>query len=241
MWVRLPVFYRERDALPRGGVAGFGIGAMYQVNIETQYLPSLALASEFFKPTGPNGLPPSYSFRSIVTRSFAGTRLHFNGSIASYSVRAQPSLIITCGGKAAPGTTCGGTTLPPLDGPCSIGSQSSIAPSLYCAAPQSGIESASQAAVPGDIQSHSHWLLGVGFDKAFPLASTLLVADVFAEKFEGIGRKTDATAEIGLRRQIRPQVVLAGALGRHFRGAGLSTFLTLGATISHAWQPFRRG
>ena len=57
MWVRLPVFYRERDALPRGGVAGFGIGAMYQVNLETQYIPSLALAWEFFKPTGPNALP----------------------------------------------------------------------------------------------------------------------------------------------------------------------------------------
>ena len=241
MWVRLPVFYRERNALPRGGVAGVGIGAMYQVNLETQYLPSLALASEFFKPTGPNAVPAAYSFKTIVTRSLAGARLHLNGSIASYSVRAQPSLVITCPGKVAPGTTCGGVTLPPLDGPCSVGAQSSIAPSFYCAAPQSGIELASQAPVPGEIQSHSHWLLGVGFDRAFPLASTLLVAAVFAEKFEGIGRKTDATAEIGLRRQIRPQVVLDGALGRHFAGAGFSTFITIGATISRAWQPFRRG
>ena len=241
MWVRLPVFYRERNALPRGGVAGFGIGAMYQVDLESQYLPSLALASEFFKPTGPNALPPSYSFRSIVTRSFAGARLHLNGSIASYSVRTQPSLVITCPGTVAPGTACGGVTLPPLDGPCSIGVQSTMAPSLYCAAPQSGIESTSQAAAPGEVENHSHWLLGVGFDRAFRLASTLLVADIFAEKFEGIGRKTDATAEIGLRRQIRPQVVLVGALGRHFRGAGFSTFITLGATISHAWQPFHRG
>jgi hypothetical protein len=241
MWMRLPMFYRERDAQPRGGVAGFGIGAMYQVNLETEYLPSLALASEFFKPAGPNALPPSYSFRTIVTRSFAGARLHFNGSIANYSVRAQPSLVITCPGIVAPGTTCGGVSLPPLDGPCSVGTQSSIAPSLYCAAPESGIESATQAAAPGDVQSHSHWLMGAGFDKAFPLSSTLVVADVFAEKFEGIGRKTDVTAELGLRRQIRPQVVLVGGLGRHFAGAGFSTFITLGATISRAWQPFRRG
>jgi len=71
------------------------------------------------------------------------------------------------------------------------------------------------------------------------LASTLLVADVFAEKFEGIGRKTDVTAEIGVRHQMRPQIVFVGGLGRHFRGAGFSTFLTLGMTLSHAFQPAR--
>lgn len=240
-WVRIPVFYRERNALPRGGVAGLGIGAMYQVNLETQHLPALALASEFFKPTGPNALPASYSFRTLVTRSFPAGRLHINGSIASYAVRAGPSLIITCPGKAAPGTACGGVTLPPLDGPCSIGPQSSLAPALYCAAPESQAQSTAEAALPGQIENHNHWLLGAGFDKPFALASTLLVGDVFLEKFEGIGRKTDATAEIGARRQIRPQIVLVGALGRHFRGAGFSTFITLGATISTAWQPFRRG
>ena len=240
-WLRMPVFYRERTALPRGGVAGVGAGGMYQVNLESQYLPSLALASEVFLPTGPNALPASYSFRTIVTRSFAAARLHLNGSIASYAVRPQPSLVITCGGKTAPGTTCGGVTLPPLDGPCSIGAQSSITPSLYCDAPQSQMQAVSQAALPGQVQNHSHWLLGVGFDRPFPLASTLLVADVFAEKFEGIGRKTDATAEVGMRRQMTPQIVLVGALGRHFAGAGFSTFITLGATISRAWQPFHRG
>lgn len=239
-WVRLPVFYRERNVTPRGGVAGFGVGAMYQLNIESQHFPAVAMGSEFFKPTGPNALPASYSLRTLVTRSFAAGRLHLNGSIANYAVRAGPTLIITCPGKVAPGATCGGVTLPPLDGPCSIGAQTSIAPSLYCDAPQSQVSSVSQAALPGEIQNHNHWLLGMGFDKAFPLASTLLVADVFAEKFEGIGRKTDATAEIGARKQIRPQVVLTGGLGRHFRGAGFSTFVTLGATISHAWQPFGR-
>jgi len=238
-WVRLPVFYRERTASPRGGVAGFGVGGMYQFNLETQYLPALAVASEFFKPTGPNALPASYSFRTIMTRSFVAGRLHLNGSIASYAVRAQPSLIITCPGKTAPGSTCGGVALPPLDGPCSIGSQSSLAPTLYCAAPQSELQSATQAAVPGEIQTHRHWLLGAGIDKPFPLASTLVVADLFAEKFEGIGRKTDVTAEIGARHQMRPQVVLFGALGRHFRGAGFSTFITLGMTLTHAFQPGR--
>jgi hypothetical protein len=89
-------------------------------------------------------------------------------------------------------------------------------------------------ALPGDIQNHTHWLLGAGFDKAFALASTLLVTDIFAEKFEGLGRRTDVTAEIGARHQFRPQVVIEGGLGRHFRGTGYSTFVTLGMTLSHS-------
>src|SRR5205085_2265044 len=150
------------------------------------------------RPTGPNALPPSYSFKMITTKSFPVLRLHLNGSIASYAVRAQPSLSITCPGKASPGTTCGGGgSLPPLDGPCSIAVQSSIGPDLYCAAPHPQLQSV--AALPGQVETHDHWLLGAGIDRSFPLASTLVVADFFAEKFEGIGRKTDATAELGAR------------------------------------------
>jgi len=93
-----------------------------------------------------------------------------------------------------------------------------------------------QQALPGDIQTHTHWLLGAGLDKALALKSTLLLADVFAEKFEGIGRKTDVTAELGVRHQWRPQAVFSAGLGRHFRGAGFSTFLNLGVTLSHAFQ-----
>lgn len=234
-WVRLPVFYRERTASPRGGVAGVGVGAQYQFNLESQYLPSLAVASELFLPTGPKALPASYSFRTMTTRSFSFGRIHLNGSIASYAVRAPPSLIVTC----PPGVVCGGPTLPPLDGPCSIGAQTSIPPAFSCAAPQSQSESVSSVAAPGDIVTHGHWLLGIGIDKAIPLASTLLVADVFAEKFGGIGRRTDGTAEIGARRQVTPQVVMSGALGRHFSGAGFSTFFTFSMTLSHAWRPFR--
>ena len=89
---------------------------------------------------------------------------------------------------------------------------------------------------PGEIEKHNHWFLGMGVDKALPLSSTLLMADFFAEKFEGINRRTDMTAEVGARHQLRPQVVINGALGRHFRGAGFSTFVTFGMTLSHALQ-----
>jgi hypothetical protein len=234
VWGRLPSFYRERTATPRSGVAGFGVGAMYQLNLETLHVPALALATELFQPIGRDALPSAYSLRALLTRSFAPGRIHLNASIASFAVRVPPSLTVTCPGKVPPGSTCGGVPLPPLDGPCSIGSQSMLAANFFCAAPEPAALQSEQVALPGDIQNHAHWLLGAGFDKAFPLASTLLVTDIFAEKFEGLGRRTDVTAEIGTRHQFKPQVVIVGGLGRHFRGAGYSTFVTLGMTLSRS-------
>jgi hypothetical protein len=233
VWVRLPSYYRESTVTPRSGVAGFGVGAMYQFTVETLHVPALALATELFQPVGRDALPSSYSLKALLTRSFSPGRIHLNASIASFAVRTPPSLTITCPGGGPP-SSCAGSPLPPLDGPCSIGSQSSLAASLYCAAPQSETLQTAQMVVPGDVQNHTHWLLGAGFDKAFPLASTLLVTDVFAEKFEGLGRSTDVTAEIGARHQLKPLVVINGGIGRHFRGTGLSTFITLGMTLTHS-------
>ena len=59
MWVRLPIYYRERTALPRAGVAGFGIGGMYQLKLESLHLPALAIATEAFRPTGPKPIRTS--------------------------------------------------------------------------------------------------------------------------------------------------------------------------------------
>jgi hypothetical protein len=236
-WVRLPMFYRERDAAPRAGVAGVGAGAMYQFNLETQHLPSVAVGTELFFPTGPNALPASYSLRAMATRSFSPGRIHLNGSIASYSVRAGPALIITCPPQPVPGSGCGGSPLPPLDGPCTAGPGAAFAASFSCAAqPAEILRPAARQAAPGEIETHNHWFLGMGADKALPLSSTLLLADFFAEKFEGIGRETDLTAEVGARHQLTPRAVIGGAVGRHFRGAGFSTFITMGMTISHALQ-----
>jgi len=235
-WIRVPLFYREREVQPRGGIAGIGAGAMYQFTIESEHVPALAMATEVFKPTGPNALPASVSVRALLTRSFAPGRLHLNASIASYSARQGPSLIITCPPNPAPGTPCGGgDPLPPLDGPCVVNADALAASFMCNAAPQLA-PAETQQALPGDIQTHGHWLLGLGLDKALPLQSTLLLADLFAEKFEGIGRKTDVTAEIGVRHQWRPQVVFSAGLGRHFRGSGFSTFLNLGLTLSNALQ-----
>src|ERR1700730_18374897 len=124
VWVRLPTYYREAAFTPRSGAAGLAVGAMYQFTVETLHIPALALATELFQPIGPDALPSSYSLKALLTRSFAPGRIHLNGSIASFAVRVPPSLTVTCPGKVPPGSTCGGVPLPPLDGPCTIGSQS---------------------------------------------------------------------------------------------------------------------
>ena len=234
MWLRLPVFYRERTSVPRGGLAGLGFGAMYQLNLESQLLPTAALATEFFKPAGANASPMSYSLRALLTRSFSPGRLHVNASSATYAVTPTASLVITCPpGLGTPGTNCGGPPLPPLDGPCSLASGYTV---RFQCSPGAAEPSATQAAA-AETKTHSHWLLGIAYDKTIPLSSSLIVGDFFAEKFEGIGRKTDMTAEIGLRHQMRPQMIFSGAVGRHFRGGGFSTFITLGLTLDRALQP----
>ena len=232
MWLRLPVYYRERTSVPRGGLAGLGVGAMYQINLESEYLPAAALSTELFKPGGPNALPVSYSVKALLTRSFSPGRVHVNASAASYAVQPAPSLVITCPGATTFDPNCGGAPLPPLDGPCSVGAGLGVAFQCNAAAAQPAATAAASQA-----ETHTHWLVGIAYDRTIPLASTVIIGDVFAEKFEGIGRKTDMTAELGLRRQLRPQVVLSGALGRHFRGAGFSTFITLGLTLDRALQP----
>ena len=66
VWVRLPSYYRERTVTPRSGIAGFGVGAMYQFTVETLHVPALALATELFQPVGRDALPSSYSLRTVA-------------------------------------------------------------------------------------------------------------------------------------------------------------------------------
>jgi hypothetical protein len=240
-WLRVAAYYREREITPRKGIAGIGLGGMYQWQLESLHYPAVAIASEAFFPTGPNALTTSYSFKTLLTKSVSSVRIHLNASLASYAIRLTP--------PACPvlpsGSVCGGQgnpPLPPFDGPCSIGSQSAAIPlSTFCAAPAptANVNALAQAG-SDSVVTHAHWMVGMAVDKALPLKSILVVADVFAERFEGIGRKTDLTAEAGLRRQVSPTVVFVGGVGRHFRGTNPSSFLIIGATYSRALQGFWR-
>ena len=86
----------------------------------------------------------------------------------------------------------------------------------------------------GTVYDRNHWLIGMAADKTFPLQSLLIVGDIFAERFEGLNRAVDWTAELGVRHQMTPWLVVDAAIGRHYSGTGLSSFITFGTTVSHA-------
>jgi hypothetical protein len=93
----------------------------------------------------------------------------------------------------------------------------------------------SAAAAPTAQPSNGQrWFAGAGFDHTFALASTLLGADVFAERFVGLSPLVDWTAELGVRHQWSPMLVLDAGVARHFAGAFPSTSLTVGATYAVA-------
>jgi hypothetical protein len=246
MWLRATTYYREKEITPRKGVAGVGIGGMYQFNVETLHMPAMGLASEVFMPTGPGALPPSYSLKAALTKSFTSGRIHFNSSIASYATRtvATDCLALPQGTACPTGEPIG--VLPPLDGPCMMApddaKQFYPSPAEVRAEQTAAVTSnATASGLTTQTVTRGHWLVGVGADKTFPLSSIVFVGDLFAEKFEGIGRPVDWTTELGARKQLTPNVVVVGSIGRHFKGVNDSVFFILGATLSRAMQYFDGG
>jgi hypothetical protein len=229
--IRVPIFFRERSQSPRSGISGFGIGGKRELRLESNRLPAVGLAVETFLPVGPNAARPAYSAKALMTRSFPAGRLHLNASYGTFTVRLRPGLVITA--------VCGQPGLPacpeaPIDHVCDLSASGALPPVL--AACISGAREftpeAPSAAAPGQVVRRAHWLVGVAADKALPLRSTLLVADIFVEQFEGLRRSFDWTAELGVRRQVSPRIVLDATVGRHYYGTELSSFLKFGTSFS---------
>ena len=213
--VRSPIFFNERALRPRAGVAGVGVGVEHQLRIESLHVPSFAVASELFVPTGPMALPPTYSMRGMMTRSFPVGRIHFNGAYGTFNVRTPVGFE---------------KILPPIHGACSVAPTELAMTVRFACVPSSMLS----AAVPGATRSRDRWLFGVAVDKALPLRSTLLMADVFGQKYRSIGRPVDWTGEVGIRTQISRSIVLDVALGRLFTGECRASLLTFGTTLSRA-------
>jgi hypothetical protein len=223
--LRMPAFYREPSISPRGGVAGVGLGGEYQLAMEKLSIPALAVAAEAFVPTGPNALRTSYSVKGLLTRSFSAGRIHLNAAYSTFAVR----------------TSAGGVLAPPvIDGPCTVdvpGEEISIR--AFCGAPFNTVgvadaarASSSATAVAGSIVNKGKWTNGIAVDKSFPLQSTLVAADIFVEKYEGIGRPADWSAELGSRHQVTQKIVVDAAIGRRFTGIAVSWFATFGTTFT---------
>jgi len=215
---RMPSFYRERSVSPRGGVAGLGIGSEYQLLMERQAIPAVALSAEMFIPAGPNALRTSYSMKGIVTKSLAPGRLHLNASYGTFAVR-----------KAA----AGGVLAPPvIDGPCDfVVPETGLLLKAFCMAPNYS-QQAAAAADEGTIVTKGRWLAGAGVDHSFALSSFLIAADIVVEKYEGIDRDAEWTAEAGVRKQFTQFLVLDFAAGRRYTGISQAWFATAGSTIT---------
>ena len=214
--LRIPSFFRERSVSPRGGIAGVGIGGEYQLVGEGPSHPAVALAADAFVPTGPNALRTAYALKGLMTRSFPLARLHLNASAGTFAVRKVTD----------PG---GGVILPPvIDGPCDF-----VIPQTGFPMRASCSSSGSlQAAVTSVIATKSRWTAGAAIDHAFALQSLLVIGDVFVEKYQGVGRASDWTAEGGLRKQFTQLIVVDAAFGRRFTGISPTWFATAGTTIT---------
>jgi len=216
--MRAPVYFYERSLSPRAGVGGLGLGGEHQLNIESLSFPSVAIAGELFVPMGPAALRNSYSIKGLATRTLPAVRLHVNASYGTFSFRRPPA---------------GERIIPPIHGPCVFqtpGDAFGGVRALCSTAPAAPV--AIGAAELGPIVTRGQWIAGLAVDKSLPLRSMLLIADVFAQKYEGIGRPVDWTAEIGGRTQLNRGIVVDGAIGRLFTGESKAWFLNVGTTLS---------
>jgi hypothetical protein len=236
--LRSTFVYREATAEPRGGLSSFELSVMHALNTETARLPAVAVAAEIFQPAGAARTGgTAYSVRALVTRSSSFGRWHLNASYGSYNVGVvQPASVCVYGPNFNIPCTGSGPTFPFIpDGPCLMASAPSA---MMCQGtpPSTAKVSAASDTVP---LRGTHWLAGLAFDHAFALHSTLLMADIFAERYVGLYSLTDWTAEVGVRRQFTPTLGLDAGVGRHFLGTSPSWIVTFGATYSAPLHRFR--
>jgi hypothetical protein len=248
--LRVPVlFVRPRDVnVPTSiGLTSIGVGALRALNTETAHAPAVALAGELLIPAGSLAPPnASYSVKGLATKTLAHERVTVNASYGTYSVRtsstASPAQLATCRLQPPGAPGCAGvTTIPDL--PCSRAPATSqfinaafgtdFAPSAVTSTSASCLTADAAAAPAVPRATNVRWFAGIAVDHSFALASTLLGADIFAERFVGLTNLVDWTGEIGLRHQWAPKVVLDLGVARHFAGVLQSTSFTFGAT--YAW------
>jgi hypothetical protein len=230
------------------GAGGLAVGALHALTLETGALPALAVAGEWIAPVG--GLSAhvgSYSAKVIGTKTLERVRVHVNVGYGTWSVRPSPAPAVSC-----PTVIVAGLVVPPEcgrvipivpDTPCDrVGGGAMFA----CVGRVSALEnsseegmSAASVALTNPASVGYRWVSGVGVDHAFPLASTLVSADVVAERFIGLYDTIDWSADVGLRHQWTPTFVVDLGIGRHFAGAVVSNAVTMGITYGAPRQSLR--
>ena len=71
-------------------------------------------------------------------------------------------------------------------------------------------------------------MAGLGVDHAFGLWSTLVVADVVVERYVHLYRDAEVVAELGVRHQLTPQIVVDVGIGRRFTGPARANSMVIG-------------
>jgi hypothetical protein len=221
------------------GLGGVGVGFLHAFNVETSNVPAVAVAGEWLAPAGSLAGPAgSYSLKFLATKTTSIGRFHFNAAGGTYSVRLSGSVVDTsCSTLVSvrlAGAPCSQLPGGVIDAPCSVTTGHATGVSRFCMPPAEQIDStpAVRTSLAGQ-----HWFAGVGYDHSFALSSTMITADLFAERFVGLYPRPDVSAEAGVRRQVTPVMAVDAGGAWHFAGVLRSFSFTFGATYELATHP----
>ncbi|HEY2065626.1 MAG TPA: hypothetical protein VGG84_06675 [Gemmatimonadaceae bacterium] len=236
--LRAPVLVvdpRVANSPVTSGLGGLAVGALHAFGLETGPVPALALAGEYVAPVGSlSARTGSYSIKGIATKTFTFGRLHANVGGGTWSIRTSNTTSQQCpiripGSPPVPGCDNSQPAIP--DSPCDrfpfAPASAHVTVSTQPSEPAQRAVLASGSTDPPPIVGR-RWMAGVGMDRAFALTSTLLTGDVAAERFIDLYTLPDWSAELGVRHQWTPQLVMDLGFTRHFVGLPRSNAVTFG-------------
>ncbi|MES2178040.1 MAG: hypothetical protein V4550_09265 [Gemmatimonadota bacterium] len=97
--IGLPLAFIEQGGQRRSGIAGIDFSAMYNLNVETEGVPALAIRGDVLAPIG--NLAPDGAYSSVTgmaTRTYRWARFHVNGQ---YTFGATRSITAPLAGPGA--------------------------------------------------------------------------------------------------------------------------------------------
>ena len=215
------------------GVGGLAVGVLRALTIETGALPALAVGADWIAPVGGMAASvSSYNGSLFLTKTFTGMRVHLNAAAGTWSTRKPKPVPIQCPTSFPPGTVVppGCTPPPPPDVPCNRTPTNGMSFACLPSAAAVRADAPSTVGAVADTTKLSgpRFMAGIAVDHAIALSSTLLIADFVVERFVDLYDTPDLTAEVGIRQQLTPQIVLDLGVGRRFSGTVRSTSVTLG-------------
>lgn len=110
-----------------------------------------------------------------------------------------------------------------------VNAQYTVGAAPKLVAPTAVITAAAAPAAGIDV---SRWLVGAAVDKAYPLSSFLLTAELYGRKPLTEGDDVEYTAGTGARLQLSPTLALDGGFGRRLNGPEQGWYITFGSAYA---------